>query len=90
MMGAQREKEKESEKGGEDFFLNVQHRSFSGCVQFLSFRSYMLDLLVIPGNLATSVSNLVAWQPEDVPNLVLGWRQAQKSARKKVKSLSHV
>ena len=49
-----------------------------------------LQILYVDGNLATSVSNLVAWQPEDVPNLVLGWRQAQKSTRKKVKSLSHV
>ena len=86
----EREREKENQKGDEDLPLNGQHRSFWGCVQFLSCRSYMLDLLVTPGDLATSVSKPVAWQPEDAPNLVLGWRQAQKSTRKKVKSLSHV
>ena len=88
MKGAQREREKENQKGDEDLPLNGQHRSFWGCVQFLSCRSYMLDLLVTPGDLATSVSKPVAWQPEDAP--ILGWRQAQKSTRKKVKSLSHV
>ena len=38
---------------------------------------YTLDLFVTPGGLVTSVSNLVAWQPEDVSSLLLGRTQAQ-------------